>query len=59
MTINFAFRDIEDILSLNNYKFNVYVDHIYHIERHIRATKDTDRSTPYLEHTYHLTMKAD
>ena len=59
MPINFAFRDIDHILSLINSKFNVYVDHIYHMQRDINTTTDTDRTTPYLDHIYNLTMKAD
>ena len=44
LPINFAFRDIDDALSLNNSKFDVCVDHIYHIEPVIKATKDTYRA---------------
>ena len=42
MPINFAIRDIDHILSLINSKFNVYVDHIYHMQRDIKTTTDTD-----------------
>jgi hypothetical protein len=58
LPINFTFRDIDHALSLNNSKFDVCVDHIYHIELKIKATKGTDRATPYLEHTYNLAMRA-
>jgi hypothetical protein len=59
LSINFTFRDIDDALSLNNSKFDVCVDHIYHFEPVIKATKDTDWATPNIEYTYNLTMRAD
>jgi hypothetical protein len=59
LPINFAFCDIDDVLSLNNSKFDVCVDHIYHIELKIKATKDTDWATPNIEYTYNLAMSAD
>ena len=52
LPINFTFRDIDDVLSLNNSKFDVCVDHIYHIEPTIKATKDTDKATPNIEYTH-------
>jgi hypothetical protein len=42
--INFTSHDIDDIVSLINSKVNIYVDHIYHIEFDIKATKDTNRA---------------
>lgn len=56
LPIIITFRDIviDDILSLNNSKPDVCVDHI---EPAIVATKDTDRTTSYLDHTYNLAMR--
>ena len=59
LSINFTFRDIDDALSLNNSKFDVCVDHIYHIELVIKATIDTDWATPSIEYTYNLAMRTD
>jgi hypothetical protein len=58
LPIDFKFREIGDVLSLNNSKFDVCVDDSYHFELKIKVTKGTDRATPYLEHTYNLTMMA-
>ena len=38
------FRYIDDVLSLNNSRFGVFVDHTYPIEVEIKDTTDTDRS---------------
>ena len=46
--INFTSCDIDDIVSLINSKVNIYVDHIYHIEFDIKATKDTNRAGTHL-----------
>jgi hypothetical protein len=45
-SINFAFRYIDDVLSLNNSRFCDFVDRIYRIELEIKDTtdSDTDRS---------------
>jgi hypothetical protein len=56
---DFKFREIDDVLSLNNSKFDVCVDDSYHFELNIKVTKGTDSATPYLEYTYNLTMMAD
>jgi hypothetical protein len=45
----FTFRYIDDVLSLNNYKFGDFVDRIYPIELEIKDTTDTDRSALYLD----------
>jgi len=47
--LNFTFRYIDDVLSLNNSRFGDYVDHIYPIELEIKYTTDTDRSASYLD----------
>jgi hypothetical protein len=37
-------RYIDDVISLNNYKFGDFVDRIYPIELEIKVTTDTARS---------------
>jgi hypothetical protein len=54
-SFNFTFRNINDVLSLNNFRFGDFVDRIYPIEREIKDTADTDRSTSYL----HLHLEID
>jgi hypothetical protein len=44
-SFNFTFRYIADVLSLNNYRFDDFNDHIYPIGIEIKDTTDTDRST--------------
>jgi hypothetical protein len=44
-SFKFTFRYINDVLSLNNYRFSDFVDRIYCIELEIKDTTDTDRST--------------
>ena len=39
---------LDDVLSLNNFRFGDFVDRIYHIELVIKDTTDTDRSASYL-----------
>ena len=48
-SFNFTFRYIDDVLSLNNYRFGDFVDRIYPIELEIKDTTDTDRSASYLD----------
>ena len=48
-SFNFTFRDIDDVLSLNNSRFGDFVDRIYHIELEIKDTAYTDRSASYLD----------
>ena len=43
-SFNFTFHYIDDVLSLNNSRFGVFVDHTYPIEVEIKDTTDTDRS---------------
>ena len=43
-----TFRYIDDVLSLNNYRFGDFVDRIYPIELEINDTTDTDRYASYL-----------
>jgi hypothetical protein len=47
--LNFTFRYIDDVLSLNNSRFCDFVDRIYPIELEIKDTTDTDRSASYLD----------
>ena len=47
-SVNFTFRYINDILSLNNSTIGDYVDRIYPIELEIKDTIDTARSVSYL-----------
>ena len=43
-SFNFTFRNIDDVLSLNNSKFGDFVDRIYPIGLEIRDTTYTDMS---------------
>ena len=43
-SFNFTFCYIDEVLSLNNYRFGDFVDCIYPIELEIKDTTDTDRS---------------
>jgi hypothetical protein len=47
-SFNFTFRYIDDVLSLDNSRFNDFVDHIYPIEFEIKYTTDTDKYVSYL-----------
>ena len=47
-SFNFTFRYV-DILSLNNSRFDDFVDCIYHIELEIKDITDTDRSVSYID----------
>ena len=46
---NFTFRYIDDVLSLNNYRFDDFVDRINSIEVEIKDTSNTNRSASYLD----------
>ena len=48
-SFNFTFRNIDDVLSLNNSRFGDFVDHIYSIEPETKGTTDTDRSASCLD----------
>jgi hypothetical protein len=48
-SFNFTFRYIDDVLSLSNAKFGVFVDRIYPIELEIEDTTDTAWSASYLD----------
>jgi hypothetical protein len=48
-SFSFTFRYIDDVLSLNNYRFGDFVDRIYPIELEIKDTLDIDRSASYLD----------
>ena len=48
-SFNFAFRYIDDVLSLINSRFGDFVDRIYPIELEIKDTIDTDRTASYLD----------
>jgi hypothetical protein len=48
-SFNFAFRYMDDVLSLNNSRFGDFVDRIYPIKLEIMDTKDTDRPASYLD----------
>ena len=40
---------MDDVISLNNYRFGDFVDRIYHIELEIKDTTDTDKAASYLD----------
>jgi hypothetical protein len=48
-SFNFTFRYIDDVLSLNNFRFCDFVDRIYPIEFEIKDITDTDTSASYLD----------
>jgi hypothetical protein len=48
-SFNFTFRYIDDVLSLNNSRFDDFVDRIYLIELGIKDTTITDRFASYLD----------
>jgi hypothetical protein len=48
-SFNLTFRYIDDVLSLNNYRFGDVVDRIYPIELEIKDTTYTDISASYLD----------
>ena len=48
-SFNFTFCYIDDVLSLNNSRFDDFVDRIYPIELEIKDTTDTDTSASYLD----------
>jgi hypothetical protein len=48
-SFNFTFRYIDDVLSLNNSRFDDLVDRIYPIRIELKETTNTDRSTSYLD----------
>ena len=48
-SFNFTLLYIDDVLSLNNSRFDDFVDRIYPIELEIKDTTDTDRSASYLD----------
>ena len=49
LSVNFTFRYIDDVLSLNNSRFADFVDRIYSIKPEIKDTTDSDRSALYLD----------
>ena len=48
-SFNFTFRYIDDVLSINNYRFGNFVDRIFPIVVEIKDVTDTDKSASYLE----------
>ena len=48
-SINFKFRNIDDVLLLTNSRFGDFVDRIYPIELEIKDTTNTGRSASYLD----------
>ena len=54
-SFNFTFRYIDDVISLNNFRFGDFIDRIYPIQLEIKYTTDTDRSASYL----HLHLEID
>ena len=48
-SFNFTFRFIDDVLSLNNYRFGDFVNRIYPIELEIKDPTYRDRSASYLD----------
>ena len=48
-SFNFTFRYIDDVLSLNNFRFDDFVDRIYPFELEIKDTTDADRYASYLD----------
>ena len=59
--VGFKFRKINDVLSLNIFKFGDYVDRIYPIELKIKDTNEPERSASFhdLYLKTKLTVRAD
>jgi hypothetical protein len=49
MSLNFSFRYIDDVLSLNNLQFKDYLHQIYPSELEIKETTDTPALASYLD----------
>jgi hypothetical protein len=49
MSVNFSFRYIDDVLSLNNLQFKDYLHQIYPSELEIKETTDTPALASYLD----------
>jgi hypothetical protein len=49
MSLNFSFRYIGDVLSLNNLQFKIYQHQIYPSELEIKETTDTPALASYLD----------
>ena len=56
-SFNLSFRYIDDVLSLNNPKFNYYIDVIYLKELEIKDTTDAPKWANYLD--LHLEFDED
>ena len=48
-SFNFTFWYIDDVISLNNFRFGDFIDRIYPIQLEIKYTTDADRSASYLD----------
>jgi hypothetical protein len=48
-SFNFTSRYIDDVLSINNYRFGNFADRIFPIVVEIKDVTDTDKSASYLE----------
>ena len=48
-SLNFTSRYIDDVLSLNNSRFDDFVDRIYPTELEIKDTTDKERSASYID----------
>jgi hypothetical protein len=48
-SFNFTFSYTDDVLSLNNSRFGVFIDRIYPIELEVTDTTDIGRSASYLD----------
>jgi len=56
-SFNFTFRYIDGVLSLNNWNFDDFIDHIYSYTLEIKDTTETTRSASYLD--LHLEIDSD
>ena len=56
-SFNFTLRNIDDVLSLNNFRLGDFADRIYPIELEIKDTTDTDRSASY--HDLHFDIDSE
>ena len=48
-SFNFTFRNIDEVISLNNSRLGYFVDRIYPTELEIKDVTDTDGSASYLD----------
>jgi hypothetical protein len=49
VSFNHTFRYINDVLSINNHSFHIYVHLMYFVELEMKYTTESDKSASYLD----------